>query len=145
MRVALPYDGSASASRALEYTVALAQRSKEPLEVDLVNAQDIGAGVGGFLGSDAADTAARLTQSALQTGRTLLTEPLAKLERAGITSRQVVLVGDPAQIVADYVERHACDAVVMGTRGLGRVTGLVLGSVASKLIYLLKVPVTLIK
>jgi len=145
MRVALPYDASPSAMRALEHIVGLAERSKAPIEVHVVNAQDMGAGVGGFFGGDAADTAAKLTESALQTGRALLAEPLAALQRAGIATRHVVLVGDPAEVVADYVERHACNAVVMGTRGLGRVTGLVLGSVASKLIHLLKVPVTLVK
>ncbi len=33
----------------------------------------------------------------------------------------------------------------MGTRGLGRISGLMLGSVATKVIHLATVPVTLIK
>jgi nucleotide-binding universal stress UspA family protein len=33
----------------------------------------------------------------------------------------------------------------MGTRGLGRVSGLLLGSVATKVLHLTKVPVTLAK
>ncbi|MCJ9712965.1 universal stress protein, partial [Bordetella hinzii] len=38
-----------------------------------------------------------------------------------------------------------CDRIVMGTRGLGAVGGLVLGSVAQKVIHLSPVPVTLVK
>ncbi|MFN0302201.1 MAG: universal stress protein, partial [Burkholderiales bacterium] len=40
---------------------------------------------------------------------------------------------------------HHISEVVMGTRGLGSVSGLVLGSVATKIIHLVDVPVTLVK
>jgi len=33
----------------------------------------------------------------------------------------------------------------MGTRGLGRIQGIVLGSVAMKVVHLVKVPITLLK
>jgi nucleotide-binding universal stress UspA family protein len=33
----------------------------------------------------------------------------------------------------------------MGTRGLGRIQGMLLGSVAMKVIYLAEVPITLLK
>jgi nucleotide-binding universal stress UspA family protein len=35
--------------------------------------------------------------------------------------------------------------IVMGTRGMGGVAGLVLGSVATKVVHLSKVPVMLVK
>jgi nucleotide-binding universal stress UspA family protein len=43
------------------------------------------------------------------------------------------------------VKDSGADAIVMGTRGLGVVGGLVLGSIASKVVHLVKVPVTLVK
>jgi nucleotide-binding universal stress UspA family protein len=42
-------------------------------------------------------------------------------------------------------EEQRVDGIVMGTRGLGPVKGLVLGSVANKVIHLAEVPVTLVK
>jgi nucleotide-binding universal stress UspA family protein len=33
----------------------------------------------------------------------------------------------------------------MGTRGLGRIEGLLLGSVAAKVLHLVRIPVTLVK
>jgi nucleotide-binding universal stress UspA family protein len=37
------------------------------------------------------------------------------------------------------------DHIVMGARGLGSIQGLLLGSVATKVIHLAEVPITLIK
>jgi nucleotide-binding universal stress UspA family protein len=54
-------------------------------------------------------------------------------------------MGEPAPAIAAHVERHGADGVIMGTRGLGTVGGLVLGSVATKVIHLVECPVTLVK
>jgi nucleotide-binding universal stress UspA family protein len=40
--------------------------------------------------------------------------------------------GDPATVIADYAGRHQIDLVVMGTRGLGSVSGVLMGSVSRK-------------
>ena len=50
-----------------------------------------------------------------------------------------------AEQINDAVKRLGCDTVVMGTRGLGSFTGLVLGSVASRVIHEVSVPVLLVK
>jgi len=47
-------------------------------------------------------------------------------------------------IVACAQELH-CDSIVMGTHGAGFVSGMLMGSVASKVIHLTAVPVTLVK
>jgi len=49
----------------------------------------------------------------------------------------------PAEAIARSARRG--DEIVMGTRGLGRIGGLVLGSTATKVVHLAKVPVTLVK
>jgi nucleotide-binding universal stress UspA family protein len=48
-------------------------------------------------------------------------------------------------MIAEVGRQENCDAIVMGTRGMGAVSGLVLGSVATKVIHLADVPVTLVK
>ncbi len=40
--------------------------------------------------------------------------------------------GDPATAVGRYAKRHKIDLIVMGTRGLGRVKGMLMGSVSRK-------------
>jgi nucleotide-binding universal stress UspA family protein len=49
----------------------------------------------------------------------------------------------PATAIIDFVRKG--DEIVMGTRGLGRVGGLLLGSTAMKVVQLSPVPVTLVK
>ncbi|MCZ7600190.1 MAG: universal stress protein [Gammaproteobacteria bacterium] len=44
-----------------------------------------------------------------------------------------LLRGDPADEIVRYVERVGADTVVSGSRGLGKLRGLVLGSVSQKL------------
>ena len=40
--------------------------------------------------------------------------------------------GDPATAIAKYAQRNKIDLIVMGTRGLGRVKGMLMGSVSRK-------------
>jgi nucleotide-binding universal stress UspA family protein len=54
-------------------------------------------------------------------------------------------VGHAGETIAEYVRQQHCNAVIMGTRGLGSTRGLVLGSVATKVVHLVNVPVTLVK
>jgi len=146
MRVVVPFDGSPSAGRALDYVLSLHSRmSSDALEVHLVNIQPNTPGVADTFARDATDVASRLTAAAIEKGKQRLSAPTAKLQEVGIPARSAVLLGDPAPEIATYVDEQRADAVVMGTRGLGAVGAIVLGSVASKVVHLVKVPVTLVK
>ena len=60
---------------------------------------------------------------------------LAKLQAEKIGVRDVsvrVLDGDPAERILEHAERESVDCIVMGSRGLSDVRGLVLGSVSHK-------------
>jgi nucleotide-binding universal stress UspA family protein len=56
-----------------------------------------------------------------------------------------VVDGDPAHAIIRCASKTLGDEIVMGTRGLGRIGRLLLGSVATKVIQLAPVPVTLVK
>lgn len=47
--------------------------------------------------------------------------------------------------VARAARRLGCEAIVMGTRGMGAAANLILGSTATKVVHLTKLPVTLVK
>ena len=146
MKVALPYDGSPSAKRALEYVMSMPRMGgKGALTVDVINVQDATVGLPASFNRDAADVAAELVSSSITNGKKLLEQPIATLEAAKLMNESTVLIGDPASVIAEYVDDKGCDAVVMGTRGLGAIGGLLMGSVARKVIHLVKVPVTLVK
>lgn len=78
-------------------------------------------------------------------GEKMLASARALLTEAGISAQIDTQVGPPAKTIAQYVNDHHCDLVIMGTRGLGGVSGLVLGSITTKVLHLVNVPVTLIK
>lgn len=44
----------------------------------------------------------------------------------------VVNEGDPAETIITYAKDHGMDIIIMGSRGLGKFKGLVLGSVSHK-------------
>lgn len=67
------------------------------------------------------------------------------LKHAGIRHTVVVETGEPAETIASYAKLHQCNQIVMGTRGLGRIRAIVLGSVANKVIHASDVPVMLVK
>jgi nucleotide-binding universal stress UspA family protein len=56
-----------------------------------------------------------------------------------------ILVGYVAQSIARHADEAGCDAIVMGTRGMSAIGNLLMGSIATKVIHLTKLPVTLVK
>jgi nucleotide-binding universal stress UspA family protein len=69
----------------------------------------------------------------------------ALLKRLRIEARTYTAIGEPAATIAAFAQKHRCSAIVMGSRGQGRIAGVMLGSVAAKVIYLATCPVTVVK
>lgn len=83
-------------------------------------------------------------------GETAMRSARARLDDADIAYTSHVEVGDVALTIARYVRALHCDQVIMGTRGLGssgvaEIAALLLGSIATKVLHLVEVPVTLVK
>jgi nucleotide-binding universal stress UspA family protein len=66
-------------------------------------------------------------------------------KKAGLTFTSEILIGDVAKSIVSCAEASGCCAIVMGTRGMSAIGNLVMGSVATKVIHLTKLPVTLVK
>lgn len=139
-KLLLPADGSPSSLRAAGHAARLL-RGDAGGKVLLVNVQppimawEISPHV-------TAEMVHRIHEKA---GREALRIARAVLESAGVPCEEHLLVGEPAEIIAKLAAQEKADGIVMGTRGLGPVKGLVLGSVANKVIHLAEVPVTLVK
>ncbi len=52
---------------------------------------------------------------------------------------------DIAETICDYAREYNYDQIVLGTRGLGNIKGIVLGSVSHKVIQIAPCPVTFVK
>lgn len=70
---------------------------------------------------------------------------VAALSEAGIRHESHVRFGDTAEVIVALAEELGCDTIVMGTRGLGGLAALALGSVTRKVLHLASKPVVCIK
>lgn len=55
------------------------------------------------------------------------------------------IAGDPAEAIIKIADTRKCDLIVMGSRGLGRLAGLVLGSVSQKVVSHAPCPVLIVR
>jgi nucleotide-binding universal stress UspA family protein len=75
----------------------------------------------------------------------ILRPAIEMAKKAEVPFKTDILIGDVAKALVEYAEQQGCEAIVMGTRGMGAIGNLVMGSVATKVIHLTKLPVTLVK
>ncbi len=138
-KVLLPVDGSDSALQAALYLVEFV-RQHDPVEVHVVNVQPKPIewqtrGMEKDAINDHLAIAADLAMKPI----------LHVLNEVQIPCKTHLKIGDPAETVVALAEELGCDHIVMGTRGLGAISGLVLGSVTRKVLHLAKVPVLCVK
>lgn len=86
-----------------------------------------------------------LRQVSAGAGAHLLEPAAALLQAAGVTWEREIASGDPAPVLAEMIERHGVDAVVMGAHGLGAGRGVLAGSVSHWLLAHGPVPVTVVR
>jgi nucleotide-binding universal stress UspA family protein len=138
MKVLIPVDGSERSQRAVEHVIDLLGEI-ESAHVHLLNVQTP-VPILKRLGVRRADIDGQQQQE----GERALRRAQRLLDRAGIPHEDHVAVGDPAETIVKHARRWKCDAIVVGTRGVGKTSNLVVGSVAMKVIQLAQCPVTLV-
>ncbi|MBM3555353.1 MAG: universal stress protein [Alphaproteobacteria bacterium] len=139
MRILVPVDGSSHAERALRNAIdaAVALPGTE-LHILTVVAPIPGPAAAFVPRSSIEDHHREEAEKALASARSMASA-------AGIGVVTGFAVGQIGDEIVDYARSYGCDRIIMGTRGLGSVAGLLLGSVASRVIHLSDVPVTLVK
>ena len=136
----VPIDGSPAALRALAFALhALRNRPDARVHVLNVQAPLLQPWPGKLVSPDMIDAELR------SEGEKPLVQAEIMALAAGVACVPHVSIGSAAGEIVAYAAKHGCDAVVMGTRGMGAVAGLVMGSVAQKVVHLASVPVTLVK
>lgn len=140
-RVLVPCDGSENALRAVGYAARTAGQSRHPIEVVLLHVLDPMT----FRSPAAALAPNELMRLRPAQAERVLGPARAILDDAGVPYRECCRVGQPASEIAAVLHDEHYDGVIMGTRGLGAFARLMVGSVASRVVNLVDVPVTLIK
>jgi nucleotide-binding universal stress UspA family protein len=142
LKMLVPVDGSDSSLRAVDFAVTKRDWYKDTVEIHLINVQapmPFGSRVTSVIGHDAVDKYHR------EEGMAALKAAMQKLEAAGMPCVHHISVGDPAETIAAFAKERSFDQIIMGKRGVGTATGLLVGSVATKVVHLSDVPVLLVK
>ena len=140
-KLLVPVDSSDSAMRALEHAIRLA-KEHGPVELVIVYAHEpplIYGEIEIYLPEEKAKQVQR------EYSENILRPAIEKAKGAGVTFTSQVLIGDVPKSIVSCAEALACEGIVMGTRGMSAIANLVMGSVATKVIHLTKLPVTLVK
>ncbi len=139
MKILLPLDGSEHALSAVRHAIRLVDEGLDASFV-LTNVQAPAYLYEVVMASP--DAIGRATgaaaASALDAGRALL-------DAADIPYEVEPATGEPVPMLLEVIERHACDAVIMGTHGHGALRAVLLGSVSQGLVQHSPVPVTLVR
>ncbi|WGK60414.1 universal stress protein [Halopseudomonas sp. SMJS2] len=139
--VLVPFDGSDSAKRAVTYLVEAA-RAYPDILVHVLNVQREANLYGNYVPASMLED---LRQGALKHAASINAEAVQMLQAASVRYETHETIGDVVSEVVAAVKRHNCDTVVMGTRGMGSLGNLVLGSVATRVVHDVNVPVLLVK
>ena len=139
--VLVAYDGSPSADNALRYVLDLVKAGLA-LELHLLNVQNEPE----IYGAPFDDRILREWRGSLQDkAEDIMVRARPALLEAGIEAQTHVGFGGIAETIGETARRLQVDTVVMGTRGLGSLSGLLLGSVAHRVVHQVPLPVILVK
>jgi nucleotide-binding universal stress UspA family protein len=131
--VLVGYDGSEGSKKALASAIELATALQSPLVI--AYAYEVSA-----FGGEVQDLAKALRER----GEGVTAEAAAVAREAGLEPETTVVSGDRAESLATLAADRGAAMVVIGTRGETPLKGIILGSVAHKLLHLSPAPVLVV-
>ncbi len=139
-KIVVPVDGSESAGNAARYAVELAK--KMGATVTLLHVYD---STGLTTLGVASLSKAELDQAMKNISREVFETARKALGSTGADSKETTAIGDPAEEIVAFAKKHACDLIVMGSRGRSPVKQLLLGSVGQKVVSQAHCAVTIVR
>jgi len=140
MKVLVPLDGSEASQHAVQYALNLA-KGHSSMKITLLT---VACNDAPFAMDFVANPIEAL-QACREYFKTRLEKARDLFAAEGIEVETVMETGDAAEVIIKTVKDGGYNKVIMGTRGLSALSGLVLGSVSAKVLANVNVPVTLIK
>lgn len=144
-KILIATDGSKISQNAVNYVMNLLEnQQKDNVEVSVISVYNSGLGSSGKAIIPKKEYA-RVIEYAKAQAEQAVNSIAAVLEKKGIKVNKSVEEGDPAQVIAKVAKSINADQIVMGTRGLSDLKGMLMGSVSRKVVHLAHCPVVLVK
>ena len=140
MKILLAVDGSPVSTQAARFAIKLVRHTSEPAQPVLFHADPPLLQAAAIkLGIDAVKRCHdENSTSAIKAARTWL-------NRAQVEFSELRVVAEPAEAIVQQAKKGRFDLIVMGSHGRGALKGLLLGSVAGKVIAHGDAPVTIVR
>ncbi|MDR2489045.1 MAG: universal stress protein [Desulfovibrio sp.] len=136
-KLLLPFDGSDNAKMACAHAIDLA-KAGDMRVVLLYCYGELPAVISGT-------TRDEILAASEAEGRRII-EPAARLcEDSGVVCEGMVHGGNPGRTIITVAQAEGCDCIVMGSRGLSDFSGMVMGSVAHRVLRHAAVPVLIVR
>jgi nucleotide-binding universal stress UspA family protein len=140
MKILVPVDGSEAALDAVRYALRLRQEGLDATFL-LATVQEPTFLYEMVLAPDA-DVLERVSGAA---GSRALAGAEALFNAAGVPFAREIGSGEPVPTLIEMCERHGCEAIILGARGLGVLRSALLGSVSQGVLHASTRPVTVVK
>lgn len=139
-KIVVPYDHSPLSKKALETAIMLAKQDKG-IELDVITVVPANIPTTYY---DALNVDEH-REAQLKAAKKIVDELNAKLKVLANESKTIVLDGNPAEVILDFVDKNGVDLIVMGSRGLSGLKELFLGSVSHHVVQKAPCPVFIMK
>ncbi len=135
-KILVPVDGSDHAFKAIELAANTAKQNDATVYIlHVIKRTEITEPVLDYIKSEGIkDTPTVVYQRLVETQ--IIAPAVVEAKNKGIKHiESVVIHGDPAEEIISYAKDHDIDMIIIGSRGLGSVKGLMLGSVSTKICH----------
>ena len=139
-KILIPVDGSEHSVLACESAIAIAKGGGGGEEIVLLSCYEVrSARIG------ASSAKGEIVNELEAEGKKTLAPYELLCMKAGVNYKAMVERGKPADTIVHIAKQEDCDLIVMGSRGLGKLVGAVLGSVTTTVLKDTPVPVLVVK
>ncbi len=138
--VLIPVDGSSHARKALKYAISTIKEGYLA-DIHIINVQPLVYPIGEL----PLFNIEQIEESQRDQAKKVINVAGRLLSEAGLKYTKHFELGPIASTIVSYAKTHGCDSIIMGTRGMGPIKNLVLGSTANQVVHLAEIPVTLVK
>jgi nucleotide-binding universal stress UspA family protein len=138
-KILVPIDGSAQAKQALKQAIYMAGLCQA--EIGLLYVVDLNQQISAF---EQVSTGGYVPSEIKEKGCKILADAMQDIPKR-INAKSIVEIGVPPKVIIDVCEQREYNLIIMGSRGLGAIERIVMGSVSQYVLMHASCPVLIVR